>query len=64
METSLKSGRPFPEHVTDVLESFYKRGMTGWSGDRTAIFQEALESTPLDDAQLKVYIILFMVILY
>ena len=57
METSLKSGRPLPEHVTDVLEFFYKRGMTGWSGDKAAIFQEALESMPLDDSQLTVIIL-------
>ena len=54
MEPSLESGRPFPEHVTTILESFYKRGMSGWSGNKAAIFQEALGRTPLDESQLKV----------
>lgn len=50
-------GRPFPKHVTDVLESFFIRGMTGWSGSiKSALFQEALGSTQLNESQLKVIV--------
>ena len=56
MESALevKPGRPFPKHISDVLESYYKRGMVGWSADKAAMFEEALGSLPLSDTQLKV----------
>ena len=54
MDASLKAGRPFPGHVTTALESFYKRGMVGWSGDSAVLFEEALASMPLTETQLKV----------
>ena len=51
---AMEPGRAFPVDVTTVLETFYKRGMTGWSGSSKEIFQEALGSTPLNESQLKV----------
>ena len=50
----MESRGPFPGHVTHVLETFYRRGMDGWSGDKAILFQEALGSTPLKETQLKV----------
>ena len=48
------SGRPFPDHVTQALESFYNRGMIGWGRSHSIEFTEALHVTGLTDIQLKV----------
>ena len=52
--TPLKPGK-FAEDLTAVLEIVYCSGMNGWGGDKAAIYQEALRTTPLDPSQLKVY---------
>lgn len=54
MERRLNS-KCFPANVTNTLESFYKRGLTKWSGDRAELFQEALRRVPLDKSQLQVH---------
>lgn len=52
---STKAGRPFPKHISNVLESMYNRGMTGWGSKHSEAVDEALESTGLNIEQLKVF---------
>ena len=51
---AMDSRGPFPAHVTDALESYYRSGMDGWSGDKGVLFREAVGSIPLNETQLKV----------
>ena len=48
------SGQPFPEHVIQVLESFYARGMRGWGKQHSADVESAAEATGLKRSQIEV----------
>ena len=48
------TGKPFPDHVIQALESFYRRGLVGWGKSHSTAFCEALHITGLTDAQQKV----------
>ena len=48
--------RWFSEATTSILESYYKRGLTGWGSKYNAIFEEAMKATDLSETQLKVLI--------
>lgn len=47
-------GRPYPEHVNDVLESLYKSGMTGWGSKHSTNLELAVKSTGLNLSQVTV----------
>lgn len=47
-------GKPFPEHITQLLESFHQRGMIGCGKNYSTILDEALDVTGLRKSQLVV----------
>ena len=50
----LLKGRPYPEHVSEVLESLYNSGMTGWGSKHSATLEMAVQSTGLKLSQVTV----------
>ena len=44
----------FPKHVTQVLESFYARGMKGWGKQHRPDIVSASEATGLEQSQIEV----------
>ena len=51
---ALASGQQFPEDVTQILESYYARGMRGWGKQHTAEIMSASKATGLKQAQIEV----------
>ncbi len=49
-----QQGKPFPDHVSQALESFYNRGMVGWGKTHSANFAEAVHITGLSASQVQV----------
>lgn len=60
--SDLMKGRPYPEHVNQVLESLYTNGMTGWGTKHSANLELAVKSTGLELQQVKVSITLVLVV--
>ncbi len=52
--TDEQKGTPFPEHISQALESFYNRGMVGWGKTHSANFAEAVHITGLSELQVQV----------
>ena len=46
--------KPFSSHVVTVLQSLYKRGMTGWGIKHSEDLESAVKSTGLNLSQVKV----------
>ena len=55
---SLVKYQPFPKHITQVLESFYTRGMRGWGKKHASAIDAAAGATGLAQSQIEVSIIL------
>ena len=49
-----KPGQPFPKRVQSILDTMYRRGMTGWGAKHSAAINMTLQSTGLSLEQLKV----------
>lgn len=50
----MSDGRWFSERTTELLESFYRQGLTGWGKKHADMFGDALKATSLSESQLKV----------
>ena len=48
------SYQPFPKHITQVLESFYARGMRGWGKQYRSDIASAAGATGLEQSQIEV----------
>ena len=49
-----QQGKPFSDHVSQVLESFYKSGMVGWGERHNDNFADAVHITGLSASQVQV----------